>query len=142
MHQPAIAPSPVPAPRRDAERRRSRGRCAGHAGRAAETMAAGRYAAQGWHEVARNWRADRLHGGGELDLVMSRDGVLVFIEVKARRSLDEAMESLRPAQMRRLAAAAERFVELLGDGPRDMRFDLVACDRWGRVEITENLWFD
>ena len=139
----AAVPPRAAVPRaRETDRRRLRGRCAGGAGRMAEAGAARRYEAAGWREVARNWRADRLHGGGEIDLVMARDGLLAFVEVKARRTLEEAAEALRPAQFRRLAAAAERFVELLGEGPRDMRFDLVLCDRWGRMEVVENLMPD
>ena len=139
------APAPpriAPDPARRTARRRAQGQCAGPVGRSAEADAARRYIDAGWRLLARNWRADRLHGGGEIDLVMARDGLLAFVEVKSRRTILEAAEAFRPAQFRRLTAAAERFVELLGGGPRDMRFDLVACDRWGAMEVIENLFPD
>ena len=50
------------------------------AGRAAETAAEGHYKNQGFILLHRNYRAR----GGELDLVMRRGGLLVFVEVKGR----------------------------------------------------------
>lgn len=68
---------------------------------------------------------------GEIDLVAERDGLLAFIEVKARPSLTEAAFALRPRQRARLARAAECWLaEHPGHGAAGIRFDviLVAAD--------------
>ncbi len=79
-------------------------------------------------------RRVRMHGG-EIDLVARRGRTLVFVEVKARASLDEAAEAIRAPQMRRIGAAARAW---LGRHPADrdmtVRFDAVhvAPARWPR----------
>lgn len=135
--------TPVPAlPSEDASRRRRlRGRTAGHIGRSAEERTLRRYLAGGWRLAARNWRAGRVHGNGELDLVLVRNGTFAFVEVKSRRTLLEAGEAVRPAQVRRLEMAALHFLDLAGATGADMRFDLAAFDRHGRMEIVENAFF-
>jgi len=76
-------------------------------GREAEAFVGRDLEAGGWAVVARNWRAN----GGELDLVVARDGVVRFVEVKARdpEGLD-ALESIGPLKQRRLRSAAEAWL--------------------------------
>ncbi|MEM6745731.1 MAG: YraN family protein [Pseudomonadota bacterium] len=107
-------------------------------GRSAEAAVERRYARAGWRLLARNWRPGRAHGGGEIDLILRRDDVIAFVEVKARRSLEEAAHALRPDQLARLEAAAMRFAELAQASSLDLRFDLALCDRHGRMEVLEN----
>lgn len=135
MPVPVPVVSPLPAAE---DRRRRVGRRSLHRGAAAEDQALRRYLAQGWRLEARNWRAERIHGGGELDLVLWRDGWFAFVEVKARRSLAEAADAVTAAQFRRIDAASQRFLNLRGADFADRRFDLAICDQWGRLEILEN----
>lgn len=121
-----------------AGRRRARGRSSGAVGRGAEAAVARRYVGDGWREVARNWRPGRLHGGGEIDLIMRRGQVLVFVEVKTRRTLEQAAQAVAPAQRRRIEAAALRFAELEEALHLDLRFDLALCDRHGGIHVLEN----
>jgi putative endonuclease len=68
---------------------------------------------------------------GELDMVAEREGLLAFVEVKARPSLAEAAFALSPRQRARLVAAAECWLaENPGHGAAGVRFDvlLVAAD--------------
>ncbi len=112
-----------------------RGRSNYHAGLAAENRIADVYARDGHDLVARRWRGR----GGEIDLVFRKDGVVSFVEVKQARDFAAAAESLRPAQMHRIACAAEEF---LGSEPAgsmtECRFDVGLVDRRGAHHIIEN----
>ncbi len=64
-----------------------------------------------------------------------RGNLLIFVEVKARASFDDAAYSVTPRQQRRIAAAAAIWLaDHDGDAQCDMRFDaiLVAPRRWPR----------
>jgi putative endonuclease len=65
--------------------------------------------AQGYTLLARNWRC----AYGELDLVMQQHGQLVFVEVKARRSLtpDDALAGLTAAKLSRLTTAIYHYLD-------------------------------
>jgi putative endonuclease len=109
------------------EARRLRGARAETTGRSAEEAAASALARDGWAVLARRARTP----AGELDLVAEREGLLAFIEVKARPSLAEAAHALGPRQRARLTAAAECWLaENPGRGAAGIRFDvlLVAAD--------------
>ena len=118
--------------------RRSRGQRAYLAGQAAENAVDRMYRDRGFEPLARRWRG----GGGEIDLIY-RDGAgCIFVEVKQSANFDRAVQSLRPAQIRRLMQAATVFV---ADQPMgqmtDMRFDVALVNRHGETEILENaLW--
>jgi putative endonuclease len=73
-------------------------------GRRGERVAARALRRRGWTIVATRWRG----GGGELDLVAARGGVLAICEVKTRsdpRALDEPLTATQRARMRRAATA-------------------------------------
>ncbi len=96
-------------------------------GRAAEARAAAALEREGWTILARRLRTE----AGELDLIAECDGLLAFVEVKARPRLAEAAAALTPRQRARLIAAAEAWLAAHpGHGAAGMRFDvmLVAAD--------------
>ena len=88
----------------------------------------------GYRIVKRNFRA----AGAEIDLVAMDGDVLVFVEVKTRRSRDagapeEAVDERKQKQIRR---AAEMFAMRYREDEIEMRFDIVAIDASGeRLEI-------
>ncbi len=87
--------------------------------------------AKGYRIAARRWRS----AAGEIDIVARRGNLLIFVEVKARPTFDDAAYSVTPRQQRRIAAAAAIWLaEHASDAGRDMRFDaiLVAPRRWPR----------
>lgn len=110
-----------------------------HAGCAAEAGVLRAYAGRGAALLARRWRG----AAGEIDLIVQDGACLVFCEVKRARSFARALERLRPAQMRRIAAAAAEYLGRMPDGQLSlMRFDLAAVDGQGAVRIVENAFLD
>lgn len=75
-----------------------------------------------------------LAGGGEVDLIASRGKTLVFVEVKARQSLDDALQAITPQKVARINKAARAYIARLGALPDVIRCDciLVAPDRLPR----------
>ncbi len=96
-------------------------------GRLVEDVAVLAYATEGFTCVARRWR----RAEGELDLIMRRDDVLAFAEVKTRRGRayglpEESVDARRLARMRRVA---RRYLhEESPRGIREYRFDVVAVE--------------
>ncbi|MDB5316207.1 MAG: endonuclease [Rhodospirillales bacterium] len=104
------------------EARRQRGSRAAATGVGAEAIAAQLLTAEGWVVLARRARTP----AGEIDLIAERDGLLVFIEVKARPSLVEAAYALGPRQRARLIGGAEAWLAANpGHGVAGMRFDVI-----------------
>lgn len=112
----------------------SRGSTSFHNGMAAEEIAARTYEARGAKVLARRWKRPE----GELDLIVELNGVVVFVEVKSRKTMAAALSAILPAQQLRLTACAEQYLALNGGLNTDCRFDLAALDSQGRIEIVEN----
>ena len=103
-------------------------------GRASETHAAAYLRDLGYRILAKNVRCP----GGELDLVAEDDGVLVFVEVRARRSgvFGDAAESIGSQKRRRTIQAAESYLqEHPADADRPSRIDVVAIQLGGRGQV-------
>jgi putative endonuclease len=99
-------------------------------GRFAEAKVAARLAEDGWQVLDQRVRT----AAGEIDLIAEREGLLAFIEVKARVSLTDAAYSLGRRQRQRLMAAAE--IWLAGHpahGAAGIRFDVLLLDAEGRM---------
>lgn len=114
--------------------RKRRGTRADAWGRAAEEAALRPYLAQGARVVAQRLRTP----AGEIDLLLELDGVMIAVEVKARRTLGAALSAVSRRGWARLGAAVEWFCETSALGAREMRFDLVAVSGDGGVERIEN----
>ena len=79
-------------------------------GRVAELVAAGLLLLKGYRILARRQRGQRGGPVGEIDLIAVRGRRLAFVEVKLRRSLDEARASISSRQAARTRNAAVRWV--------------------------------
>ena len=91
-------------------------------GISAENVAAIFLGAKGYRTIARRWKSPV----GEIDLVVKRGRLIVFVEVKARKALDQAAESVLPRQRRRIVAAAQTWLAAHPEhAGYDMRFDAV-----------------
>lgn len=89
-------------------------------GISAESRAAAFLLAKGYRILARRWKSPL----GEIDIVARRRQLLVFVEVKARATLDAAAEAVTPRQQRRIAGAAEIWLSKFPDDSiTDIRFD-------------------
>ena len=98
-------------------------------GRLGEDLALGFMSACGFTCRDRRWR----RGGGEIDLVLSRPGLVVFVEVKARGpgSLGRAVEAVTPAQLRRLRLLARRWCQENAANGAELRLDVITVDLGG-----------
>lgn len=111
------------------------GRTAYENGLAAEDIAVRLYEANGAEVLERRWKRRE----GEIDLIVSSDSQVVFVEVKARKTLSAAAESLSSNQQHRIFNAAQRYLAESGVGLNaNTRFDVVLVDRQGQTEILEN----
>jgi putative endonuclease len=103
------------------ERRRKR------LGRGGESLAVVLARARGMRVLARNLR---LRGAGEVDVLARRGGLLVLIEVKARRAGCDAAAAVDPRRQTALARCAELLLaDPRYDWARGVRFDVVAIER-------------
>lgn len=96
-------------------------------GRWGEETAARYLEAQGYTILARN-----LHTAhGELDLVASKDGILVFVEVKVRSSTAHGFpeEAVGLRKQAHLLAAAEAYLSTASERPETWQFDVIAITR-------------
>jgi putative endonuclease len=115
-----------------AKRRRAYRR--GHRG---EWLAAAALMAKGFRIVARRYKT-RL---GEIDLIARRGDLVLIVEVKARRTLQEAMDAIIYSSERRIEGAADLWLSRQPDcGRLSIRFDMVAVLPWRWPVHVENIF--
>lgn len=104
-------------------------------GRWGEERAATEYRRLGYVVLDRNWRSPT----GELDLVVERDGIVVFSEVKTRRSdrYGPAAAAVGPKKQRTIHRLAMEWLDEHRPPRRGIRFDVVAITGV-RVEVIES----
>lgn len=103
--------------------RQSRGAAARLSGRRAEWAAALLLMAKGYRLIGMRLVTPQ----GEVDLVGLRGGVLAIVEVKQRRSVEEALLAVSPVQRERLRRAGLALAaRLRRNKPLVVRLDLVA----------------
>lgn len=96
---------------------------------------------QGYRVLIRNYRCRT----GEIDIIAEKDGVLVFVEVKTRTSLDFGLpqESVNFKKQARIRKVAQVFLAETKQFYRDISFCVVGVqlDKTGmpkEVEIIDN----
>lgn len=93
-------------------------------GKAGEDAAVSYLEKNGYEILHRNWRKNHL----ELDIVATKDGELVVIEVKTRRNTDykEPYEAVDWQKIRHIVVAADAYIKHFGiDAP--VRFDIITA---------------
>ncbi len=106
-------------------------------GVAGEQRVAQHYVSHGYAITEERWCGARC----EIDLIVRRGTVLVFVEVKVAKSHEIALYRYRADQAARQIEAAheylgkdEAYAEL------DIRFDLATVNEMGGIEVLENVF--
>jgi len=96
-------------------------------GRISETVAEMSLRMKGYRIVATRYRAPQ----GEIDLIARRGSLLVFVEVKARRTVSDAVHAVTPKARKRIEAAARSFAARKDpNNALGQRFDIIAVRPW------------
>ena len=112
---------------------------AGDYGRFAEARCALGLRLKGYRILARRHRS-RV---GEIDIIARRGRTLIFVEVKARQSLGDALESLSARQRARIRNAAELYLATRPQlGHLDARFDVMLVAGWRWPRHLKDAWRD
>jgi putative endonuclease len=107
------------------------------AGRLAEFVCSLHLRLRAYGILARNFRAPT----GEIDIIVRRGDTIVFVEVKLRRTLADALESLRPLQRGRIATTAELFLAAWSAlAGLNARFDVMVVAPWRLPVHIANAW--
>ncbi|MFZ3352434.1 MAG: YraN family protein [Xanthobacteraceae bacterium] len=115
MRRPARPSQPKPPPRQERV-------AAFRLGISAESRAALFLIAKAYRILARRWKTPF----GEIDIVARRRNDLVFFEVKARDTLEDAAEAVTARNKQRIVAAAELWLaHHPQDAQRAIRFDVI-----------------
>jgi len=93
-------------------------------GRIGEALARRYFKERGYHIVGQNIR----FRFGEIDLVVTTDDLLIFVEVKTRRcggNFGPGREAVTPRKSSRLVRLAQAYVLRYGCDGKQIRFDVV-----------------
>lgn len=106
-------------------------------GQWAEAFAAAYLQCKGYRILRRRYKTRY----GEIDLIAQKGRVVAMVEVKARRTIGGALESVTPRNQKRIEAAAHSFLATLpADVGRDIRFDVIAVGWPWFVRHLDNAW--
>ncbi|KQZ93951.1 hypothetical protein ASD64_03395 [Mesorhizobium sp. Root157] len=120
-----------------ADATKARRRKAYRRGHHGETLASLALMLKGYRILARRYRTKL----GEIDLIARRGDLILIVEVKARRSLVEAMEAIALESERRIEGAADLWLARQPDyGRLSVRFDMVAILPWRWPVHVENIF--
>lgn len=104
-------------------------------GLSAESRAAWYLRLTGWRILKRRYKT-RV---GEIDLIVKKRKTVAFVEVKARKTRQAAMDAVTPASQERITRAAKIFVsEHPKAGFFTLRFDVIIIRPWTLPERIEN----
>lgn len=108
-------------------------------GRTGEALAEKHLRRMGYKILERNYRTPQ----GEIDIVAKHKGVIVFVEVKARRSrrYGDPKWALTPAKQRKISMAALAYLKQHQATQSRARFDVVTvqpADDRPRIEVIAN----
>ena len=111
--------------------------------RAAERAAAKELYKKGYKILDMNY----CRKGGEIDIVAEKDGIVVFVEVKARKSLAMGMpcEAVDIRKQKRIIETAKKYIDEKNLYGKDIRFDVTEIlEKDGKLYMrhTENAFWE
>jgi len=110
-------------------------------GQQGEDIAASYLEQKGYAVLDRNWRC----GHKDLDLVVTKDNVIVFVEVKTRTGTEwgDPVDAVTDRKIRRIVNSADAYIRF-NQIDMDARFDIVSIvveDGEFKVEHIEQAFF-
>ena len=112
-------------------------RAAESRGRAAERLCALRLRLTGWRILARRYATPV----GELDIIAKRGALIAFIEVKHRRDVHGALETITARQRMRIERAATVFLSRYPKWRKlVLRFDVMVVTPWRWPRRLSDAW--
>ena len=92
-------------------------------GRRGESLAKTHLESAGYEILDENWT----HGKAEVDLIVYKDKVIIFVEVKARtgNGFGEPEDFVDERKQKLLVSAADEYIYLMEHGG-DVRFDIIS----------------
>ncbi|RAJ01101.1 putative endonuclease [Paenibacillus pabuli] len=78
-----------------------------------------------YHILKRNWRCR----SGEIDIVASHEGMIIFIEVRSRSGTAQygtPQESVDIRKMQQVRSTAAVYLQMTGEMKQQIRFDVIA----------------
>ena len=108
-------------------------------GKKGESLAVAHLKKHGYRIIVQNYRT----GLGEIDIIAKDKGILVFIEVKARRSFrfGNPKAAITPQKQRKISMVALSYLKATKQESVKARFDVVAVsaeDDTPDIEIVKN----
>lgn len=121
--------------------KKQRGLKARNDGYAGESVAAWYLRLKGYHILARNFKPPRLSGAGEIDIIARKGNVIAFVEVKRRKTFDDAAYCIDERTKARRIAGAQYYLSVNGEAADlQPRFDAVLIAA-GKLPVhLENAW--
>lgn len=99
-----------------------------------EQIAAAYLQKQGYAVLVMNWRCKL----GELDIVARKDRLFVIVEVRSRRTIDAAFESINERKRAKLIRAAQMWLSANTVGEVAWRIDVIAVGTQGGKPTIEH----
>ena len=96
---------------------------------------------KGYFPVAKNVVTGKGTHAGEVDLIVRRGSLLVFVEVKKRQNLEKAAYAISERQKQRIVRGAEAFLKKHKKYDAfDIRFDAVLVEFPWHIRHLTNAW--
>ena len=95
---------------------------------------------KGYHVKEKNFITGKFTTAGEVDIIALKSKTLVFVEVKERQALENALYAIKPAQQKRIINAAKFYIARHSQYQSyDIRFDAVFVSGL-KIKHIKNAW--